>query len=243
MSKSFTSTDIIFNSVPRSGNNFLAECIDSALTKNIKNENNLKKLPNKTLVLDTNKTFILHPFFHIPSMLKLEQSDSFIQFTNVRSPMEVIKSYCFIALSNSQDDKTIENVLNGAHYNFKGMIKSITENYLDYLTIQIQNKNAFVIEFDKLVNDPDSIISFVLSKINIDYENKVSSEEVKDVIKNRDAKTFGSLSNQKVANMKHHGPHDIQKTKMYETLTKQIEDEEDFAKLQTLYMEVSNGSI
>lgn len=243
MPSPFTSTDIVFNSVPRSGNNFLAQCVISALTKNIRHEKNLKKLPNKTLVLSHNKTFIIHPFFHIPSMLNLEQSDRLIQFTNVRTPMDVIKSYCFTGISNAENEETIENVVNGEHYDFKGMIKSIIDDYFDYLTIQIKNKNAFVIEFDKLINDPDSIVSFILSKMDIKYENKVSSEEVLSVIKNRDHKNFGSLPNQLVAKMRHHGPHDIQKTKLYENLTEQIENEKDFLELKTLYLEVSSASI
>jgi hypothetical protein len=228
--------DIVFNSVPRSGNTFLSTSVKHAIKKNISINDFVQDLPGKFVVELKHCSLVVYPFFHLPVMLQLPQRKNFIQFTTIRDPIKTISSFTLHGLANIYTEKEIIDIFKNSNHIVSEHVNSHIIEYMEYLIEQLINKQAYLIIFEEMVSDIDTALEFILSKINIPYINKVSITEINEEINKLDlVHSTYEADNKIISEFKYHVPRNIENLDFYKDLESIIYKNESFYIINTLY--------
>jgi len=228
--------DVIFNSVPRSGNTFLSVSVKHAIINNLSDKQSVQDLPGKFVVELGDSCLVVYPFFHLPVMLQLPQRKNFIQFTTIRDPLKTIASFTLHGLANIHTEKEIIDIFNGSHNIVANHVNSHITEYIEYLVEQIANRNAYLIVFEEMVANIDNTLEYILSKLNLEYINKVNIEEVNQEIDRLDLihSTY-EADNKIISGFKYHIPRNIENLSFYNDLETIIYKNENFGIMDILY--------
>jgi hypothetical protein len=236
--------DIIFNAVPRCGNAFLNTAVSHAIAENIIPEiHTFNILPNKMVLFSEekhNSTFIVHSFFHIPSMLRLPQEENFIQFTTLRKPEDVIISYTLHGLANIKKNKKDLDIVNLKDSFIMYHIKDSILDYKLYLDEQFKNNNAEILLFQDIINNTDFVLEKILNVLHLEYKNKLDINKVHDYFLNLD-KDYKEVDagNEIATKLTNHIPYE--KNIFKERIRELIKNDPNFNYLEEIYNKLTEN--
>jgi hypothetical protein len=235
--------DIIFNSVPRSGNTFLSVSVKHAIINNLSDKQSVQDLPGKFVVELGDSCLVVYPFFHLPVMLQLPQKENFIQFTTIRDPFKTISSFTLHGLANVYTEKEIMDIFTNSEKIVSDHVSSHVLEYMEYLKEQLEKQNAYLIIFEEMVSDIDKTLKFILSKFDIKYINKVNIDEINKEIEDLDqVHSQYEAENELVSGFKYHIPRNIENFDFYTSLKSIIYKNENFGIIDILYNKLKEGA-
>lgn len=214
---------IVINSVPRSANTFFLYSLKEAFVLNVP----------EYYITHSIKTHI-----HQPVLLRLPNSDSFVQYTMFRNVDTIIPSMVIHRLAerfldeqnfleNLKDDDLVEEI-----------IEICITQYSNFLGEQLFHNNSNVLMFEDIVTDIHSVLEKVMSQVGARYTNKINVDDVKNIISKYDRMGANFYSNNlDMSKMRYHVPHNIENLPFYHDIVSKINNHKFYSALKDMYKE------
>lgn len=206
--------DVIFNSLPRSGNTFLA----TAFYKSMRGSQEGWGLKDQYRILTHTHSSTL---FYIP-----KRDDVFL-FSVYRNPMQLIPST--VTLLSLQGE--------GQEKYFDIFLEAAIEDCYDFMSKQLEYMNADIIMFKDLIMHTNDVIHYIYEKIGETYFGKIDPEEIKEEQRAEDKRKF---ADETLYLVHAHTPRGIEKNELYQRAKKEYTLNEHAVELQEMYREIES---
>jgi len=199
--------NIAINASPRSGNTFLLHCTQSAISKNYK----LGNWEDEYRILEHH---------HIPMLLRLNNSNTFKQFTIARSPLQSVPSYIFYRIASQCNTiSDFNNFMLNNNFILEQVFRSLEQQTL-FFKEQFDNKFAILFKFEDLINDTHKVVEEVCNTVGMTYHHKIDINNIFHVINNMDNQMIYKIKSDDdvINNLCNHLPHNIKNIPEYQKI-------------------------
>jgi hypothetical protein len=178
--------EVVINSYPRTGNTFMSYALRSAYELNG--------------VAWERYPIISHT--HSKYLQRLKNDKNFYQISIVRNPIDTISSFVVhFSFSDGVDLQINENLVR--------MSSHCSRLYLEFYSEWLINKNATMISFEKMKDEPNKVINLIFDEIGLNYFKYIDPDHVLKTLRESDTESNSGI-------WTGHTPRDVESLKEYQ---------------------------